>query len=84
MKENVVSSFFYYMWNKWSREECINVYGKGCLSSHFWNKWVYIRKQYGTYGATERFYAELSENNRALLVARALECYRNNEEKLKK
>ena len=73
--KNDVTSFFFYMWNKWRREECEVVYGKGCLSSHFWNKWVYICKQYGTYGATERFYAELSENNRALLVARAIECY---------
>ena len=27
--ENTVSSFFYYMWNAWSEEECKAVYG-GC------------------------------------------------------
>ena len=25
--ENTVSSFFYYMWNAWSEEECKTVYG---------------------------------------------------------
>ena len=25
--ENTVSSFFYYMWNAWSEEECKAVYG---------------------------------------------------------
>lgn len=32
--ENAVSSFFYYMWNTWSQEECRIVYGN--MSRHFW------------------------------------------------
>jgi len=32
--ENAVSSFFYYMWNTWSEEECRTVYGGMYL--HFW------------------------------------------------
>lgn len=32
--ENAVSSFFYYMWNAWSMEECKAVYGG--MYPHFW------------------------------------------------
>ena len=32
--ENAVSSFFYYMWNAWSKEECKVVFGGDYL--HFW------------------------------------------------
>lgn len=32
--ENSVSSFFYYMWNAWSKEECEIVFGGMC--KHFW------------------------------------------------
>ena len=35
--ENAVSSFFYYMWNAWSKEECKVVFGGMYL--HFWDKW---------------------------------------------
>lgn len=70
--ENAVSSFFYYMWNAWSKEECKVVFGGMC--KHFWEKW---NSQAGKsiYGAAERFYAELSECNRTLLVERAVSLY---------
>ena len=35
--ENAVSSFFYYMWNAWSKEECKIVFGG--MYKHFWEKW---------------------------------------------
>ena len=35
--ENAVSSFFYYMWNAWSKEECKVVFGG--MYKHFWEKW---------------------------------------------
>ena len=35
--ENAVSSFFYYMWNAWSKEECKAVFGD--MYRHFWDKW---------------------------------------------
>ena len=70
--ENAVSSFFYYMWNAWSKEECKVVFGGMC--KHFWEKW---NSQAGKsiYGAAERFYSELSENNQRLLVDRAVALY---------
>lgn len=39
--ENAVSSFFYYMWNAWSMEECKVVYGGMFL--HFWENGVWRR-----------------------------------------
>lgn len=80
--ENIVSSFFYYMWNAWCQEECEIVFkGSGCPWTHFWNKWCGICKKYGVFGASEQFYAELGNEYRERLVNRAIELYngsRNN------
>lgn len=70
--ENAVSSFFYYMWNAWSKEECKVVFGGDYL--HFWEKWN-AQAENSIHGAAERFYAELSECNRTLLVERAVSLY---------
>lgn len=70
--ENTVSSFFYYMWNAWSEEECKAVYGG--MYPHFWEKWC-VATGKGTFGAAERFYLELSEDNRRILVERAVSIY---------
>lgn len=70
--ENSVSSFFYYMWNAWSKEECEIVFGGMC--KHFWEKWNSLAND-SIFGAAERFYAALSENNRKLLVERAVSIY---------
>ena len=65
--ENAVSSFFYYMWNAWSKEECKVVFGD--MYRHFWDKWSALADK-SIFGAAERFFAELSENNQKLLVER--------------
>lgn len=70
--ENAVSSFFYYMWNAWSKEECKVVF-EG-MYKHFWEKWN-AQAGKSIYGAAERFYSELSENNQRLLVERAVALY---------
>ena len=33
--ENIVSSFMFYMWNRWSRQECDIVFG--VMSGHLWS-----------------------------------------------
>lgn len=71
---NDVTSFFFYMWNAWSKEECQKAF-EGGNWQHFWSKWCGICKAHSVYGAAERFYAELSESNRDKLVSRALEVY---------
>lgn len=73
--ENAVSSFFYYMWNAWSEEECRIVYGD--MYRHFWNKWCSLSDK-GIFGAAERFYAELTSHNRESLVERAVSLYDGN------
>ena len=81
-KTNDVTSFFFYMWNAWCKEECQKAFSAPCNDwQHFWNKWCGICKTHGVYGAAERFYAELSHKNRNLLVKRATEVYEGDSEK---
>lgn len=70
--ENIVSSFFYYMWNAWGEEECRTVFGP--MHKHLWEKWCNCADR-DLHGASERFYAELSNSNRHLVVERACELY---------
>ena len=70
--ENAVSSFFYYMWNAWSKEECKVVFGD--MYRHFWDKWS-VSADNAIFGAAERFFAGLSENYQKLLVERAVTLY---------
>ena len=69
---NAVSSFHYYMWNAWGEEECKITFGS--MYKHFWEKWNSLASK-SILGAAERFYAELSDNNRELLVNRAVALY---------
>lgn len=71
--ENIVSSFFYYMWNTWCKEECEAIQWT-CGADHIWSKWSQ-ECRYGVRGAAERFYAELSDANRIALVKRATTLY---------
>ena len=65
--ENAVSSFFHYMWNAWSKEECKVVFGD--MYRHFWDKWS-VSADNAIFGAAERFFAGLSaglsEKNRTI------------------
>lgn len=71
-QENIVSSYFFYMWNAWSKEECRTVFGP--MYKHFWEKWCHCADR-DLYGAAERFYAELSDSNRRRIIERACELY---------
>lgn len=71
--ENIVSSYFFYMWNGWgTEEECRKVFDWN--HKHFWDKWCAIFRE-NRRGAAEIFYAELSPDNRRKLVERACEMY---------
>ena len=78
---NDVTSFMYYMWNAWCKEECERAFSRTVNWEHFWGKWCGICDKHGVFGAAERFYAELSCRSRNLLVARALEVYEGDCEK---
>lgn len=71
---NIVSSFFYYMWNKWSEQECLIVFGESGISHHLWTKWCSIANK-NLNGAAEGFFAALDNKCRELLVSRALKLY---------
>lgn len=70
---NAVASFFFYMWNTWNEEECKTVFRNDCYR-HFWQKWCSLTEG-NTFGAAEKFFSELSEKNRELLVNRAVTIY---------
>lgn len=70
--ENIVSSYFFYMWTFWKREECNLVFGRE--SEHFWQKWCHYAEPSAA-GAAEKFYSALSVNNRRKLVDRACTVY---------
>lgn len=70
--ENIVSSYFFYMWTFWEREECNLVFGRE--SEHFWQKWCHYAEPSAA-GAAEKFYSALSVNNRCKLVDRACTVY---------
>ena len=76
MENNNVASFFYYMWNAWSKEECkIAFASSNCGWCHLWQKWCQYYEQQGFHGAISIFFANLSENNQDLLAKRALQVY---------
>ena len=73
--ENIVSSFFYYMWNKFCYEEAIKIFGQN-LGDHIWVKWKHKCSQHPcSLGAAEDLFSELDTSNRAKVVNRAIECY---------
>lgn len=71
---NIVSSYFYYMWNAWSKQECEIVFAHSDWK-HFWNKWEEACNRGGISGAAERLWAELSDTYREPLIKRACELY---------
>ena len=82
VNNNDVTSFFYYMWNKWCESEAEIVFADSCGGyKHYWNKWVYFCNEYGCRAAVDMLYGELDEGNRNKLVARAIKCYDGMKEK---
>lgn len=71
---NIVSSYFYYMWNCWCKEECKIVFAD-LDWDHFWSKWCAICQNLGVSGAAEVFWGELGISYRKKLIGRACEMY---------
>ena len=77
--DNQVTSFMFYMWNEWSKEECEKAFAEKatCGWTHLWNKWVSAcNNNPSRWGAVEEFYAELSDTNRDILVSYILTVYK--------
>lgn len=83
-KQNDITSFMFYMWNAWCEKECQEAFKDGDWK-HFWSKWCYWCNKIGSaWGATERFYSDLSDGNRNRLVRRALAVYDGRHDKRNK
>ena len=72
MEHNEVTNFMYYMYNKWSKDEAIRLFGNN-LGNHIFGKWVW--KGENTHDQTMSFYSELDSSCRQKLVDRANEIY---------
>lgn len=81
MNENKETlSFFIYMWNKWSFDECMIVFNGNSdnefdIAHHIWNKYFSFVEDYGSHGAISRFVAELDESNLNKIISRACSLY---------
>ena len=73
-KNNEVTNFLYYMYNKWCIGEAKKVFGDN-LGEHIFSKWVHHRE---TSKLGDLFwYSELDDVCRNKVVARANEIYNN-------
>ena len=71
MKNNEVTNFLYYVFNKWCIEEAVLVFGEN-LGKHIFEKWVSCRKNGGE---QLEWYASLDPECRQKIVDRANELY---------
>lgn len=68
-KQNVVTLFMWYMYNKWSLEESVLLFGAN-LGAHIYQK--YLNRNDKLY-----WYRELDDVCRTKVVNRAIEIYKN-------
>ena len=67
--KNDVTSFHYYMWNRWNERECGIIFGGDC--DHIWSIWLHTKCDIGA------FYGMLDNDCRNRLTDRALKLYEN-------
>lgn len=68
---NEVTNFMLYVYNKWSKEESVRLFGND-LGIHIFNKWVWCRENGGD---QLEWYAILDNDCRRKIVDRANELY---------
>ena len=72
MKNNEVTNFMFYIYNKWSKEESVRLFGND-LGNHIFNQWV-GKHEYSN-DITMSWYADLDNGCRRKIVDRANELY---------
>lgn len=85
-QNNEVLSFFMYMWNKFSIDECKLLFNSDgddweySLGEHIWNMWEKDCYRSGATAVPAELVAELDEKNLNKIIQRACELYdgRNN------
>ena len=71
MNNNEVTNFAFYLFNKWSKEEAIRLYGNN-LGNHIFKGWGGYRERGGD---QLEWYANLDDSCRRKIVDRANELY---------
>lgn len=74
--KNVVSQFYFFMWNVWTKDVCLEIYGK-VMGEHFWSKFIGYHDAGGFDHAVAKMYADISDHYRDDLVNAAIEYYKN-------
>ena len=74
VKNNEVTNFMYYMYNRWGLDEAKDVFGDN-LGEHLFSKWLHYRHY--THSGDLYWYSEHKNKNRNKIVARANEIYGN-------
>jgi hypothetical protein len=69
---NEVTNFMYYIYNKWSKEESVRLFGND-LGNHIFNAWV-GKHEYSN-DITMSWYADLDNECRRKIVDRANDLY---------
>lgn len=71
MNNNEVTNFLFYIYNKWSKEESVRLFGND-LGNHIFNKWIDC---FSCSDRTMYWYANLDNTCRRKIVDRANEMY---------
>ena len=72
MKNNEVTNFMFYVYNKWNINEAHLLFGKN-LGDHIFNKWVGKREY--SHDQTMSWFGDLDKKCRQKIVDRANELY---------
>lgn len=72
--QNDVSTFFYYMWNAFNKEECLSLFGID-LGYHIWEQYKEILVDQCGRGVIEELYSKIDDECRQKLVTRSKEVY---------
>jgi len=70
-----ISLFLYFMWNRWSLQECEAVWPNH-MSKHYWEKWQAQCIKYGPFGGAATFWAELDNTARKTLWSHIESTYK--------
>lgn len=73
-KQSELDCYLYFMWNAWSYDECIALFGEN-LGKHIWSKWNALCCDCGVAGAPAALYAALDEEKHQTLKERAVAYY---------
>lgn len=72
-KKSELDCFFYFMWNEWSKEVCIEIFGEN-LGNHYWSKYERFLSE-SVSGAPAIMYGVMDASKRRKIVDRAIKHY---------